>query len=1164
MIMLMLNVLYKLSFIYILLSSFIFSDDLMTFVSDNEDSKIEIKNKNIDIPIFINELNSNSDAVIPSYSTFYQINDGYDINVSFTGTKKIVDSPQKDDLINAVINNSIQIPENNLIVSQSMIFRGIVIKQIMFYPLEFDFVNRQIYTYEDIELNIKEYEINESRIFNDNKLSKLFEPLYKDLIINYEPSSRESDYQEPSILYICGGASINNSYVQQLIDWRHKRGYVVNVVSTDDIGGPGSSAIKNYIQNAYEEWVNPPEIVGLIGDTSGSYAIGYFTESWSGYGGAGDFPYSQLDGGDLLPEVFIGRISVNSSSELNNVINKTLAYEKATYINQLGNDWYETTSLCADPSSSGQSTIIMNQYIENIMQVYDIENINTNYGNGNYSSWMENQLENGSLYMNYRGYIGVSGFTSSNINGANNGYKTPFVTFLTCGTGDFNYTSLSEEFFRAGSVNNPKGAVAAIGTATSGTHTMFNNIVSMGVYDGIFSKNLQSAGAVVANGRLALLHTYPDDPSNRVSIFSYWNNLIGDPGLILWTDTPKLIEADYENSITYGTNYIDIHVKDQFNVPVENALVTLLKGNDEIFMSGLSDFEGNITFNLDYESGGNVFLTITKQNCIPIEESFNIVIEDVNVNVLHENIQILDESGNGDGFANPGETVELIIPVINYGNSTAYNVYADLSSTSDFVNILTAENQYGNINPDNSSDGNLNYLLELSSQLVNDDDLSLKLNISNGLSNWDSIININLQAGMIIVDSVELIDNFVLNPGEQSEIKIFLENTGDIILNNVEINLLHSGYALDIIYDTGYFGDIYPGQIVESNVESNLAILVDQNTINGSILNINANIYSSNGYSKDVIFNINVGYPGVQDPLGPDEHGYYIYDSNDLDYNLAPIYNWIEIDQDQGGNGQLLNLSDGGDGNGISNSTITLDLPFSFKFYGINYNQLTINTNGWVTFGETSIKSFRNYPIPGAGGPSPMVAAFWDDLKTTSSAEIYKFDGGDHFIVEWSEMRTNNNNSIETFQIILYDESYLTPTGDNEIKIQYKEFNNTSTGSYGGWGTPIHGAYSTVGIENHLGTQGLQYTFNNEYPSSAMILQDESALFITTRNPIQTLLGDANQDEEINVLDVIVVVNHIMNVQSLDSMGAYIADLDGNGIINILDVIIIINLILES
>jgi len=227
------------------------------------------------------------------------------------------------------------------------------------------------------------------------------------------------------------------------LEWRHKTGYIVNAVSTSEIGGSGTASIKNYIQNAYDNWENPPEIVGLIGDTGGSYSIGYYTEGWSGYNGAGDFPYCQLDGSDLLPEVFIGRISVNSSSDLSNVLNKTLAYEKATYINQTGTNWYEKSSIIGDPSSSGQSTIITGEYIENILDVYGFEDINTNFGNGNYDNWMENELEDGSLYMSYRGYYGASGFGSGEINGANNGYMTPFASFITCGTGDFNSTSLS-------------------------------------------------------------------------------------------------------------------------------------------------------------------------------------------------------------------------------------------------------------------------------------------------------------------------------------------------------------------------------------------------------------------------------------------------------------------------------------------------------------------------------------------------------------------------------------------------------------------------------------------------------------------------------------------------------------------------------------------------
>ena len=105
------------------------------------------------------------------------------------------------------------------------------------------------------------------------------------------------------------------------------------------------------------------EIVGLIGDTSGSYSIGYFTENWSGYSGEGDLPYSQLDGDDFLPEVFIGRLSVSSSSSLSNVINKALIYERATYLSS-DSDWYERAALCGDLRSV--TGTLANIYSKNI------------------------------------------------------------------------------------------------------------------------------------------------------------------------------------------------------------------------------------------------------------------------------------------------------------------------------------------------------------------------------------------------------------------------------------------------------------------------------------------------------------------------------------------------------------------------------------------------------------------------------------------------------------------------------------------------------------------------------------------------------------------------------------------------------------------------------
>ena len=122
---------------------------------------------------------------------------------------------------------------------------------------------------------------------------------------------------------------------------------------------------------------------------------------------------------------------------------------------------------------------------------------------------------------------------------------TPFVTFITCATGSFNSTSISEDFIRAGSVSNPKGGVAAVGTATSSTHTVPNNILDMGMYDGIFAKGLSTAGGALVSGKISLHETYPQNPSQMTYKFTHWNNLMGDPVLNLWTDSPKQLDVEY-------------------------------------------------------------------------------------------------------------------------------------------------------------------------------------------------------------------------------------------------------------------------------------------------------------------------------------------------------------------------------------------------------------------------------------------------------------------------------------------------------------------------------------------------------------------------------------------------------------------------------------------
>ena len=300
--------------------------------------------------------------------------------------------------------------------------------------------------------------------------------------------------------------------------------------------------------------------MNLIGDVGGTYSLPTYYEDFGhdSYGNQceGDHPYSQLDGNDLLPEVLIGRMSIRSSSELTTVVYKILNYEKATYLDNYPN-YYERAAMAGDPSTSGNSCAITKEAIKQSMQNHGFGDVAIKTSGSGWATWMENQLEEGVLFFNYRGYLGMSGFNTSDVDDASNGWKLPFATILTCGTGSFaeDQTCMSEKFFRAGSVTNPRGGVASIGTATWNTHTLFNNIVDLGIYNGLLADDVETAGAALASGKLALNNTYPGDPYGWISAFTQWNNLMGDAVTHLYTDSPEIFSVIHENEVTYGTNF---------------------------------------------------------------------------------------------------------------------------------------------------------------------------------------------------------------------------------------------------------------------------------------------------------------------------------------------------------------------------------------------------------------------------------------------------------------------------------------------------------------------------------------------------------------------------------------------------------------------------------
>jgi hypothetical protein len=399
-------------------------------------------------------------------------------------------------------------------------------------------------------------------------------------------------------------------------------------------------------------------------------------------------------------------------------------------------------------------------------------------------------------------------------------------------------------------------------------------------------------------------------------------------------------------------------------------------------------------------------------------------------------------------------------------------------------------------------------------------------------------------------------------------------NAGSRGIEGLSIQLDEDNDFIQIIENNYASIDISAGEQV---VVRSIKVKPVPYMINGTTVSLKYSYTSIDGFSGEDYITMSVGTRDEEDPMGPDEYGYYIYDSGDTSYPLVPVYDWIEITG--AGGGQNFNFTDTGDGCYGSGGgwygcddlegedTEVLQLPFSFQFYGIQYDEITVSTNGWISFGAHEMSAFRNYSIPGAGGPSPMVAGFWDDLTTDNGGDVYHLISDDYVIIQWDEMRIHDHGSQEnTFQMIIYNPAnpeHLTQTGDGEIKIQYRDFNNISDGDYFQY-TPVHGCYSTIGIENQLGNVGLEYTFNNQYPTESMTLSDGTAIFITTSLGFTFELGDVNQDDELNVLDIVTIVNFILGVLEPTAYQELAGDLNEDEAINVLDIVLIVNIILDN
>ncbi|MBI2471529.1 MAG: hypothetical protein HYV59_09850 [Planctomycetes bacterium] len=338
-----------------------------------------------------------------------------------------------------------------------------------------------------------------------------------------------------------------------LANHRNERGLRVVTVKVEDIydefnyGIFDPQAIRDFLSYAYSNWVAPaPVYVLLVGDACQDYkdnldtgTVNYVPSQIVETDLLGETPsdnwFVLVSGDDILPDMYIGRLSAQTESQVEDMVNKIIYYEQ----HPPENSWSKNALFVADDDDSSfediseeLAGILPEGYKANKVYVGDYtsdENPTTN---------IQKYINKGCLLVNYTGHGAVERwglwndnseaiFNNSSVSALENTQRYPVVTVANCLNGFFpgykTKVSMAEQFQRLQN----RGAVA-VWAPTGLSYSSGHRLLMKAFYEAIFNDGKYGLGAATT---AAKINTYEQN--------SYWGELVemfvlfGDPAMEL-------------------------------------------------------------------------------------------------------------------------------------------------------------------------------------------------------------------------------------------------------------------------------------------------------------------------------------------------------------------------------------------------------------------------------------------------------------------------------------------------------------------------------------------------------------------------------------------------------------------------------------------------------
>ena len=569
------------------------------------------------------------------------------------------------------------------------------------------------------------------------------------------------------LMIICAPQFTNSARI--ISEWKTKRGFITEVVTTDEIGNT-TNEIRSYIKNAYDTYSPAPSYILLMGDSDHVPPWYVLNHSYHGFLTGVDFYYADMnDPFDYTADMAIGRWSINTPSEADIFANRLIEYETeslpdffytntthAAYFQHAGDGYAERRF--AKTSEEMRDFLFIKGYNPERIYVTGSSVFPSNWTKNSYIrfendgagglpvpsylmkpgfAWdgdkydIRDAVNSGTFLLTHRDHGARNGwgdpdYRSDDVDTLNNGNRRPVVFTLNCQTAWFDNetdpvaanTSMTDECFSEHWFNHPTGGAIGLIGATRVSWSGKNDRLCWGWMDAIWTNYIESnmgvydggdpiyrMGDVLNYGKTYFRTKYPNISDGDVKTSISMFTWLGDPTMEIWTDIPENINVTHDASIDIGSSSVDV------NVDIDNALVCCVLENEIVGKEFSSGGFARISFSPSLSIPGDMYITVTKHNYIPYQGALSVTTSSANVSYdRHEAY----ENGDGNGLIEAGENMDLRVWLQNRGPVTASNVFLSLTNEAQYLTVNTPSLSYGNIDPGSVSSNALLFTVSIS------------------------------------------------------------------------------------------------------------------------------------------------------------------------------------------------------------------------------------------------------------------------------------------------------------------------------------------------------------------------------------------------------------------------------------------------------------------